>query len=391
MKVVIAGGGIAGMACAIALQRQGADVVVHESTEPADAQQGLFLSLASNGLNALRDLGAPDLVERLDAIPTPWMTFHTSDGRQLARVPMGLAEGPEPVTVMRADLCRALTKAAQSEGVMLQRGSKVAGYRTIENGVAVRLEDGTETNASLLVGADGIHSQIRQAMPGNAAQPAYSGLVNFGGVVPGTSLDTTKGDMRMVWGHEAFFGYTVRPGGEAWWFANIAVPERDLQDGLWRGTAQNIRARLVDTFSKDDPVLRRLVEATAELKAYPIHDLAHVPCWHDGRVVLVGDAAHATSPSSGQGAALALEDAGCLAAFVESEDDLDTALQRFVSHRRPRAERIVEEGRKRGRYKAPRSALQRWVRDLVVPVMLKRFVTHESMEWIYGYRVSHGL
>ncbi len=87
---------------------------------------------------------------------------------------------------------------------------------------------------------------------------------------------------------------------------------------------------------------------------------------------------------------MALEDAACLAALVESEGDLDTALQRFVAHRRPRAERIAEEGRKRGRYKAPRSALQRWVRDLVVPVMLKRFVTHQSMEWIYGYRVAHG-
>ncbi len=243
MKVVIAGGGIAGMACALALRRQGADVIVHELTGSADARQGLFLSLASNGLNAIQDLGLPELVDRLDAIPTPWMTFHTSDGRQLARVPMGLAEGPEPVTVMRADLCRALTEAAQSEGVMLQRGSKVTGYRIVESGVAVRLEDGTETNASLLLGADGIHSRICQAMPGNEAQPAYSGLMNFGGVVPGTSLDTTKGNMRMVWGHEAFFGYTVRPGGEAWWFANIAVPERDLQDGLWRGTAQDIRAR----------------------------------------------------------------------------------------------------------------------------------------------------
>jgi FAD-dependent urate hydroxylase len=130
------------------------------------------------------------------------------------------------------------------------------------------------------------------------------------------------------------------------------------------------------------------VRCTAELRAYPIHDLAHVPCWHNGPEVLIGDAAHATSPSSGQGAALVLEDAIGLAALIARHPDPVNALPHFVAHRRPRAERIVEEGQKRGRYKATRSALERWVRDLVVPVMLRRFVTHQSMDWIYGYRAA---
>lgn len=85
----------------------------------------------------------------------------------------------------------------------------------------------------------------------------------------------------MVSEREAFFGYAVRPGGEAWWFANVAVPERDLLDGLWRVGSLGIKARLVGAFSGDDPALNRLDGATDDLKAYPIYDLAQVPCWHD--------------------------------------------------------------------------------------------------------------
>jgi FAD-dependent urate hydroxylase len=391
MRVIVAGGGIAGMATAIALKRLGMEVEVHEAMTQEDAPDGLFLSLASNGVNALHDLGLPDLLTTIDVVPTPWMTFQTSKGRNLARVPLGLAQGPEPVTVLRKSLYAAVTRAALSQGILLRHGSKVSGFQRSAKGVMVQFADGSEAEAGLLIGADGINSKVRNALPGNTVAPKYSGLVNLGGIVPATGLSATTGSMQMVWGYEAFFGYTVREGGEAWWFANVAVAEQDLGGSIWRASTETIRPLLLESFSRDDPTLSRLIAATAQLRGFPIFDLAHVPCWHDGAVVLVGDAAHATSPSSGQGAALALEDAVCLGALLAHDRNPETALPRFVAHRRARAERIVAEGQRRGRYKAPRFAVQRALRDLIVPFMLKRFVTAKSMEWIYGYRAGQGL
>src|SRR5690606_36036854 len=144
---------------------------------------------------------------------------------------------------------------------------------------------------------------------------------------------------------------------------------------------------LLALFADDAPFIARLIEATPEITATSIHDLPSLPAWHRGRVVLMGDAAHAVSPSSGQGASLALEDAIVLAKCLRDVTPVESALARYEALRRPRAERIVADGRRRGTYKALRSRAAVRLRDLVMPLALRVFANGQRLAWIHDYRV----
>ncbi len=225
-------------------------------------------------------------------------------------------------------------------------------------------------------------------MPGGNVRPSYTGLINLGGILPGSGLAPTDGEMRMIWGSRAFFGYAVRDNGEAWWFANIGDAREPSRNAM-RQERDAWAGQLTAHFSDDLPLIPDLIRRTSEIHSYPIHDLPHVPCWRDGPVGLIGDAAHATSPSSGQGASLALEDAAHLAVCLRDIADPAAALAHFEAERRPRAEQIVAEGRRRGAYKAPRSRAQMWLRDALMPIVFRFLVTEQSLAWIHDYRVPH--
>src|SRR5690606_2044489 len=147
------------------------------------------------------------------------------------------------------------------------------------------------------------------------------------------------------------------------------------------------RRRLLSLFADDAPFIARLIDATPEITATPIHDMPSLPAWHRGRVVLLGDAAHAVSPSAGQGASLALEDAIVLAKCLRDVAPVESALARYEALRRPRAERIVADGRRRGTYKALRSRAAVRLRDLVMPLALRVFANERRLAWIHDYRV----
>lgn len=387
MKAIVCGAGVAGPMTAIALKRAGVDAAIYEARARPDIHAGLFLGIAANGMRVLEEF---DLLRRLEEhvlIPTPMMTFLNAKGRRLGRVSNGhLASGNRPVTLMRGALNQALADAATERGITIRYGAGIRGYRQENGAVRALFSDGSEVEADLIIGADGVHSQLRTQMIGHRAQADYTGLINLGGIVSGSGLAPTPDEMVMIWGSRAFFGYTVRPNGEAWWFANIGAPEVPKRGT--RSATEHWRTLLVDLFADDLPLIRQLVEATAEIGAHPIYDVATVPTWHQERAVLIGDAAHATSPSSGQGASLALEDAVVLAKSLRDIGDPIEAVARFEALRRERAERIVSEGRKRGSYKAPATRLQLWLRDLLMPVAFRFFATERSMAWIYDYDVK---
>lgn len=191
----------------------------------------------------------------------------------------------------------------------------------------------------------------------------------------------------MLWGRRAFLGYTVSPEGEGWWFANAARRTEPRRGELSGVTSEAWRAHLLELFSGDPQGVQGLIGATPEIHAYPIHDLEDQPRWRSGRSVLVGDAAHAVAPSTGQGASLALEDAVMLAHCLSSGTEVEGGLDRFVALRRPRAERMMSEGRRRGAYKAPSSEWARRLRDLLVPTALRLFASDRKLAWIHDYRV----
>jgi FAD-dependent urate hydroxylase len=389
MKALVIGGGIAGPVVAVAMKRAGIESVVYEA-HPAPAEYlGLFLGLGVNGMRVLRDLGLLDAVMRGDTIPTPEMAFSSTTGRALGVVSNGWVDPETPsVTLMRGTLQQALADGARARGVDLRYGKRLVEYRTTARGVVAAFDDGSEAEGDVLVGADGIHSHVRGRMLPEAPAPSYTGLLNLGGIVPASGLPPTPGRMHMVWGRRAFFGYTVRDGGEAWWFANVGRRDEPARGELSAVPAEEWKHRLRELFADDPPFIARLVEDTAEIGASPIHDMPSLPAWHRDGVVLVGDAAHAVSPSAGQGASMAIEDAIVLARCLRDVTPTQAALARYEALRRPRAEKVVAVGRKRGAYKALDSRAAIWLRDLFMPLAFRFFATEKATSWIHDYEVS---
>lgn len=388
MKALIVGGGIGGTAAAMALQRVNIDVTVYEAYEAPAEFRGLFLDLAVNGLRVLQQLDALDAVRAVDIVPTPDLEFMSTTGRTLGRISMGwLDENTPSFTVMRGALQRALAQEAERRGIPLVYGKRLESYEVDDSGVVARFADGSEARGDVLIGADGIHSAVRRKMLPDGPVPSFTGLLNIGGVAHGTSEAETAGVMRMIWGKRAFFGYTVRPSGDAWWFANLGSRKEPQRQELADVSSSEWRRRLLATFADDPAPVRHLIESTEHIDGWTIHDMPSLPTWHRARVALLGDAAHAVSPSAGQGASLALEDALVLANCLRDAPSAATAFERYESLRRPRAEKVVAAGRRRGEYKALDNRAALFMRDLLMPVALRLFARESTMSWLHDYHV----
>ena len=228
-------------------------------------------------------------------------------GKELGAVPNGPAREPErgSVIVRRSWLHQVLREGSDAAGVPTTYGARLVSIDQDAHGVRATFADGTVAEGDLLVGCDGIGSPTRRYIDPSAPEPTYSGLVGVGGFARVPGLEPTPETQHFVFGARSFFGYLVRADGTTYWFANVTAPDRDATV-----TLDDLRA-----LHSDDPypVPQILAATTDELRPYPIDDLVGVTRWSRGRVVAVGDAVHATSPSAGQGASLALEDAAALA------------------------------------------------------------------------------
>ena len=147
--------------------------------------------------------------------------------------------------------------------------------------------------------------------------------------------------------------------------------------------------RMLDLFREDLPLISEMIRATeSTIIAYPIYDISTQPIWHQGPVVLVGDAVHAISPNAGQGASLAVEDAIVLAKCLRDGEDLSQAFATYEHLRRARVERMVQHGRNAGQGKVMTNAIQVWFRDLLAPFFLKLFANPAALDWVYSYKVD---
>ena len=392
MQALIIGGGIAGPAAGIALRKAGHEATVFEAYPTLTAEVGYFLTLAGNGLDALSVLGA-DAAVRAAAFATPQMVFRNGAGKVLGRLGNGgaAADGTPSQTIKRADLYRALHAEAERAGVQFAYGRRLADIETPGDGAEViaRFTDGSTARGDLLVGADGLHSVTRTWLDPAAPRPRYVPILNTGGYARGVPVDAEPGVFTMVFGRRAFFGYAVAPGGEVWWFANpphLEEPSADQLAALNDG--DRWRSLLLDLFADDSgPAVDLIRNTTHELTGWATYDLPRVNTWHRGRVVLTGDAAHATSPSSGQGASMAIEDAVVLGKCLRDIPDVDRALDAYVGFRRARVERVVAAGA-RGSSMKVAGPVGRAVRDLTMPIVLKQIARHVRQKWMYGYHID---
>ena len=191
----------------------------------------------------------------------------------------------------------------------------------------------------------------------------------------------------MVFGRRAFFGHVVDPEGSCVWFGN--VPRPPVGDAERQATtAEHWQRQLLDLFADDrGPATGLIAAGELELAADNTHDLPSVPTWRKGPMVVIGDAAHAPSPTSGQGASMAAEDAVVLAKCLRDLPDIPQALDAYERLRRRRVERIVAQGARTGSAKTPGPA-GRVLRDLLLPVVFRFLVTDRSLAWIYDHHVD---
>lgn len=391
-KALIIGGGIAGPTLAVALRKIGMEAEVFEA-QPADAdQRGSWLGFQANGLDALRSIGVGEWVENL-GYPCDTMSFVNGKGRLLGTLPMAFRR-PDGITsqmVSRASLFQALAAMARHHGVVVRHEKRMVDARNTGTGVVATFADGTTAEGDILIGCDGIHSLTRTLIDPSAPAPRYVPVLNNGEYIPNFTVDAEPRDFRMQFGTKAFFAWMPTPDGGTIWFANPPMKEEPARGVLSSMTDAQWRAWLHELMDGDTGPASAIIDATpGPLQGWTTYDMPVVKRWHDGsRMIIIGDAAHATSPAAGQGASMSLEDAVILAQCLRDCPDPASAFVTFESLRRERVQRIVADGHKASADKAA-GPVMRVIRDLMLPRIFRAGAKDggQSSMWLQGHHID---
>ena len=360
MRALVIGAGVGGLSAAVALRKIGAEVAVLERSGEI-GEIGVGLSLWPNALRALRELGLYGEVMAASNHLRPASGLRTWRGRVLSSVPaekMDERFGEPAAAVHRADLQGVLLRAAEEAGAEIRTGAELTGFEQRGGSVDARFRAGErfETErGDLLVGADGIRSTVRGLVLGDG-EPRYAGYVAWRGVAYfGVDRDAPRDPVRDDGGFEAWgvgqrFGLARigRPGAY-WWYATKNAPEGEAEDES--GDPARRKQELLSLFGDWASPVPEVLGATASggIHRDGVYDREPAEKWGEGRVTLLGDAAHPMTPDLGQGACQAVEDAVALARVLESEGRIEDALGRYEAERRRRTAPVVRASRRLGR------------------------------------------
>lgn len=384
-KALIIGGGIAGPITAILLKKIGIEATVFEAW-PQSTGIGGGLQIAPNGMRVLEEAGLADEMTSRGSICES-IEFFSQPGVALASINRDMARrfGKPSVNMRRSTLNEAILARAEREGIEVVFNKRLVRIEDrADRPVTVHFEDGSSAEGDFVIGADGVHSAARRHVVPDAPIPFDTGLVSFGGFVPRSLLEAAGADpsLYMTFGQSGFFGYgycsSEADGAMCW----RTQPARGIDTATFRAMDQAALRRHLRLFHAGwHHPIPQLIEAMGEIVVTSTLDIATLPTWSRGRTLLIGDAAHATSPHAGQGASVALEDALRLALQLQQEQDLGVAFQRFESERRPRVERVVALARRNGNQKREFSRTGAWIRDR----LLKFLIPLNSNDWLFDY------
>jgi len=365
---LVIGGGIAGPVTATALRKAGIEAVVHEAHPTESNGIGGMLALAPNGLAALGVVGADDAVR---SIASPIRrTVMSIGGRKPSEMP-GLPDLPPLQVVERGRLHRVLRDRAVEEGVRFEYGKRLVGADEDPGGVTARFADGSTARADILVGADGVRSTVRTLIDPDAPGPDYTGMLGFEGLAD-ADLDVEPGTMTFAFGRRAYYLFWPGSGGGVVWGANL--PSREyltLTEARAIPAADWLR-ELRETYAGDVPGGELAARTTVETLQVTgaLHIMPPVRHWYRDRMVLVGDAVHAPSNSTGQGASLAIESAIQLARCLRDLPGPSPAFAAYEGLRRARVEKITARGAKLNHAKTP-GPVARKTMSLMMPLMFR--------------------
>jgi salicylate hydroxylase len=386
-RVAIAGGGIGGLATALALSKQGiaSDVYERRATFP---EEGAGIQIGPNGTRILERLGVAKLLQTLAATPDALSVRDGKTGRELTRLPLGewIAErhGSPYWTAHRKDLHGALRRCAEADSlIQLRTGVEISSFANDNDGIRATSAQGDAIDASALVCADGLWSSLRNEIA-RGVPPQPAGKAAFRSVTQADDLppELTPNAVHIWLAPGAHVvHYPVNAGRD---IALVVIADDPFRDPGWdtSASAEAVREKVRDFANP----LQALIAKAHDWRCWSLYTMPPLERWSKGRAVLLGDAAHPVLPFLAQGAVLALEDATTLASCLsERRDGVAASLQKYEQARRQRVRRVAEASQRNGRvyHMAGAAALARnTVMRLTPPT---RVIA--GFDWLYGWRL----
>lgn len=386
-KAIIIGAGVAGPILALQLKKIGFEAEIFESRSEDNTKEGAFLGLTPNGLNVLKEFVDLRLLKE-DYTPGS-MKFFNSKGKQIAELGTAYQRqqyGVETLQLKRANLNKYARIAATNSGIRIVYDKNFIRYEETNDQVTACFSDGTTANGDIMIGCDGMFSDVRNQLFPDVSVLKYTKLISTGGYARIPELSVPLDSIQMTFGERGFFAYSVSDKGEVWWFNNYFRDRQPNPQEIEKTLKTEIQEHLAAVHKNDDPVFSKIIKNSHEIIAYPIYDVPRLSDWYKGRVCLIGDAAHGISPHIGQGASLALEDTVVIAELLKLHKDYGTAFKLFQYERQPRVEKVIKSARKVGNTKTKTNRIAAWFRDRLIGFFIGKQI--QQLDWIYGWTFS---
>ena len=387
-EIVVIGGGIGGLAAALALLKRGLEVEVHEQASELK-EVGAGIQISSNGTRVLYELGLQDALAQVQVLPSGRVIRHWSSGETWNWFDLGPATaqryGTPHVMLHRGDLHGVLADAVRAiKPDAIKLGRRLSDIQTANGHVEAHFEGGETVRAAYVIGADGIHSKVRQRLLGED-RPEFTGCVAWRGLVPMAQLPYHLAKMQgtnWLGPHGHVLHYPVRRG-EIMNFIGI-VERDDWQIESW--VTQGSQGELAHDFRGWHGDVHTIIERIATPYKWALMVRSPMARWSKGRVTLLGDACHPTLPFLGQGGVMAIEDgyivAACLAKYF---GDPAAAFARYEEIRRERTAAVVRKAHENRRSVFSPALADPSAVAVEVAREWQQERVRERMEWLYAY------
>ncbi|MGA7938066.1 MAG: FAD-dependent monooxygenase [Kovacikia sp.] len=379
MKVAVIGAGLGGLATAIALRNQGIDIQVYEKARELQPS-GAGLSLFPNGLNTL-DAISPTLAASLKnkGSQARQVNLRKSTGELIAQNPLTLKEQyGQPMVNIRWSLLQE-TLASILPADLIHLNHRCTDFEQTDSGVKIHFSNGAAAEADLLIGADGIHSTVRQILVGDGS-PRYAGRLSWRAVIEYRHRLLPADEVTIMTGMDGrIFTLIDVGGGQVFWSAGALVDQE-----ISPRSAGEVKSTVLEMFAGWGDPVQEIIHATGDgaIVERPIWDRPPLQSWSKGRVTLLGDAAHPMVPSLGQGANTAFEDAWELSQFLAQQPTFAAAFACYENSRIPRTQVIQARSAFQGSRSYDADS-ETFLRGVAEQAQAEQAVFEE---WLYGYK-----